>query len=376
MPTTISEAKKKNASKKAKSNGHAQPELPHTQGASKKGDKHRPGDNTALLQGEWMPRIRRRKASEAPKKGKVEAKRGTLYVDGTGIPYSAVIQIGPEGDLYLIPKITVATAKALLRRTGPGQRGLRSDAVRRYTTDMKQGNFQWTGEPIRIDKRAYLTDGQHRLTSVVRSRVTLKNQIICVIAKSIAIVAVDEGVRRTPSDRRAFLGKTAHTPTILSACCFEASPDWKTHTTRGYSNAEVDDIVDAVTYLNEVAQWQAEAKRSYARLDNSFAAVAIRCMKIPGARKDARQFFGAVAIGEHTIEGRRGTVSAVKAACNHMQRQAVAYAAGKEEGDERKARYRTVHHLVVAWNAFRQRKDIPSPWKLHLKKDETIPKAI
>lgn len=376
--TTMSDAKRKNAARKAgktkgasKTNGKGQAELPHTQSAKEKG-KPKSGDNTAILPGEGMPRRHRRRLSETPKAEPVTAKRGKLYIGGILLEYSQSIEVGRDGGIYLIDKLTVERAKQLLKRVARGQRGVRDTHVRAIAQDMTKKRYVWTGEPIRVDSRGYLIDGQHRLGAAVRSGTILHNVVLCVVKKKANIANIDEGVRRNIRDRRSILGKSLLEYSVVASVAYEASqPDWALHTRRGMSNEEVDSLIDACPVADEMNQLYAIAKRTYGRVDSALIAVCIRCLGVPGAKKDARLFFGAVVENSHSINGRES--KQVKALCNHLMHMSVEYREGRAKDDTRKRRTQTTHKTIEAWNAWRKQKQLPSPWRYS---KGTIPKAI
>ncbi len=52
------------------------------------------------------------------------------------------------------------------------------NTVKKYARDMRNGNFEENGEPIIFNTKGELTNGQHRLTAIVRSGVTLEMVVV------------------------------------------------------------------------------------------------------------------------------------------------------------------------------------------------------
>lgn len=73
------------------------------------------------------------------------------------------------------PKVVTVTpqlAKAWLESQNTRNRHISPTAVSRYANDMKEGRWQFTGDPIQFDTDGVLINGQHRLQAVVDSGTT------------------------------------------------------------------------------------------------------------------------------------------------------------------------------------------------------------
>lgn len=325
--------------------------------------------NVPIIEGEDMPRAQRSKRSVASiKMGK--PKNGKLSIGKIALEVKQSIDVGAEGAIHLISKISPAQARALLKRIPKGQRGLRGEHVRAIAGDMRRGRFVWTGDSLRLDGKCRLIDGQHRLTAAVQSNVTLKNVIIAVVLKKANIANIDEGASRNIRDRRSILGKPVFDYSVVASVAFEGNlPDWAQHTRRGMSNEAMDDMIDAIPFMEEIQGCYQRAKHTYTRMDSSLGAVMIRCMR--KNKKDARLFFTALSENSHEIDGK--TVPELRAACNHMVQMSSAYREGITDGDTRRRRTQTTHRLIQAWNAWRGGDKLSSPWR-YVK--GTIPKVI
>jgi hypothetical protein len=80
----------------------------------------------------------------------------------------------PEGTENFQPaKLTVdALIKMLKQANEVRNRVVTLDVVRKYSRDMSDGNWLWTGAPIQIDHDGFVRNGQHRLLAVVHSNTT------------------------------------------------------------------------------------------------------------------------------------------------------------------------------------------------------------
>lgn len=72
-------------------------------------------------------------------------------------------------------------------------------SIKKYSTDMKEGRWQTTGDSIKITSEGILIDGYHRLKAVIESGVPL----FCAVAMGIqkkSYEVIDSGKRRTVAD--------------------------------------------------------------------------------------------------------------------------------------------------------------------------------
>lgn len=76
-----------------------------------------------------------------------------------------------------VMEITPEIAKELLKNN-KSNRNIVQNAVNRYARDMEAGNWEQNGDTITIDEKGNLTDGQHRLSAIVQSGVTVKMIVV------------------------------------------------------------------------------------------------------------------------------------------------------------------------------------------------------
>lgn len=112
-----------------------------------------------------------------------------------------------------IKKITPKYATELLE-SNTSNRPLSEKTVDRYADDMRDGAWQANGDPIRISKSGVLLDGQHRLTALRKSGITISMVIIEGLNDE-AFKTIDTGKKRNAADVLAIAG--FHNPTITAA---------------------------------------------------------------------------------------------------------------------------------------------------------------
>ena len=98
-------------------------------------------------------------------------------------------------------KITIITpelAKKFLGKNSNNYRKLSEKVVRSYQIDMETGNWKFNGDSIKFNKSGQLVDGQHRLTAILRSGVSIPMVVITEISDDVNTYDVGKG--RTVSD--------------------------------------------------------------------------------------------------------------------------------------------------------------------------------
>lgn len=94
--------------------------------------------------------------------------------------------------------ITPERAKALLSNN-PNNRNLSKPLARKYASDMRDGLWQYNGDPIRVSVNGELLDGQHRLEACVISGASFETELIEGLPSEI-MPTVDTGRRRSAGD--------------------------------------------------------------------------------------------------------------------------------------------------------------------------------
>jgi len=94
-------------------------------------------------------------------------------------------------------------------------RNLRRHKVLQYARDMREGNWQTSGQSIQFDWDGRLIDGQHRCEAVIESGVTVRTFVVRGLDPR-AREVIDTGAKRTASDALKFAGHTQDA-TLLAA---------------------------------------------------------------------------------------------------------------------------------------------------------------
>lgn len=131
------------------------------------------------------------------------------------------LEPGDEGHIEVLAELTPDFAKGLLDTLHPDQRKIRQYHVDFLAAAMREGRWRWTSETIKLDRNMRVIDGQHRLSAVVQSGVTLKNVLVAVVTDDDAIKSIDQGIRRSLNDMLATHGKDAIHRTITGAILAE-----------------------------------------------------------------------------------------------------------------------------------------------------------
>lgn len=152
---------------------------------------------------------------------------------------------------FEIVSMTPEAAQEILLRN-EGNRPLRSITVLNYMKAMSQGAWQCNGEAIKIAKSGRLLDGQHRLTAIVRSGVTVTIAVARNVDES-AFKTIDTGMRRSVAQIISMAG-VSNASTIASACRWIAFYERKSGITAGQvSSQEVLSVIDRHPLIHHFA---------------------------------------------------------------------------------------------------------------------------
>jgi hypothetical protein len=121
--------------------------------------------------------------------------------------------VNPERPSISIEKVTPDTATEWLKQN-LHNRNIRPGRVAEIARDMANGDFQFTGDPIKFSRDGELIDGQHRLAAVQQSGLTLAFTVVRGLPRTAQDV-VDIGAGRTTADVLRIAGHSH--PAILAA---------------------------------------------------------------------------------------------------------------------------------------------------------------
>lgn len=114
-----------------------------------------------------------------------------------------------------IVEITPELATQWLERN-VRNRSLRQHKVDAYTAAMQRGEWRESRDPIEFDENNNLINGQHRLSAIVKSGLTIKNPVrVNVPANDMAVI--DTGLSRKASDVLALTGHSNSTGLAAAA---------------------------------------------------------------------------------------------------------------------------------------------------------------
>jgi hypothetical protein len=204
---------------------------------------------------------------------------------------------GPTAEIY---KVSPAVAKRWLSRN-VRNRPIRKNVVEAYARDMKAGAWQITGEAIKFDRNGALSDGQHRLTAVVQSGVTVDMLVVRGLAPE-AQAVMDSGSKRTASDALTFGGIKNASIVAAAARLALREPE------AGYADVRIanptnTEIAAFVTAHPRIKFAADQANHYYPAFDAPPSALALAWMRFEDAAGPfaAAEFFDAVA--EMTTDG-------------------------------------------------------------------------
>jgi len=143
--------------------------------------------------------------------------------------------------------ITPAMAQAWLNHAkGQNFRRIRPLRVARYARDMAHGVWHLNGEPILLDCKGLVLDGQHRLAACVRAGVPFRTVVINGVVDS---TAIDGGLARTFSQHLAQDGvKSTHIMAATARLVYA----WETgKLAQGLVDPSVDDLADVLARHGE-----------------------------------------------------------------------------------------------------------------------------
>ena len=90
-------------------------------------------------------------------------------------------------------------ARDMLEQAAPNRK-VNDSLVIKYAVAMLDGDWHNIGDPIRLDERGRLSDGQHRLTAIMESETVQEFTVMEGVPLERTIMAVDMGRKRTIKD--------------------------------------------------------------------------------------------------------------------------------------------------------------------------------
>lgn len=257
----------------------------------------------------------------------------------------------PGGRVWTIAKLTPAVAEEYLRHMHPGQRPVREQHRDALARAMESGMYVWTGDPIRFDTSNRLIDGQHRLSAVVKSGVTLPD-VLCVMVNDDEVYKyIDTSIKtRSANDMRRFLGQKSVRGSVIAAIALEFC-DFRHQNRTLLTKTEVNELVESCEFLDDLTELHGKSTKHHLKLNAAALGVALRCLR--RNKIQAKLFFDAVCTNTHTIEGKYEPI--VKLTVDWLVRESQARSVNNDDKNRRAATddFMLANKLIRAYNAWR-----------------------
>lgn len=189
---------------------------------------------------------------------------------------------------------------ALLLESRPDQQRLiRQPRVDEYARAMTEKRWRTCFDPIRLNTKDQVIDGQHRLMAIVQSGVTMKNVLIATLYQKDAIKSLDQGISRSLRDQLMAEGHDPMDPAILAGIVAEKA-NWTSVSGR-YSREERMALYDACQYTRDLIALRAATKFKKDTWNAGPVSAAIYCMR--KNRDAANEFFRSIFNGTSLVYG-------------------------------------------------------------------------
>ena len=199
-----------------------------------------------------------------------------------------------------LTKITIGPdlAEVYLGRMA-ANRSLNEAHADRLAVDMKNGDWRQTYEPVRFNKKGELTDGQHRLSAVVRSGKAQEFYVAAGLdAKAMAVT--DTGRSRTFADVQAIAGeKNARKLAAVAKQVYYLDIGKATASGPAVSHAQLDRTVKAHVGLRDAV----EKVAAVSGIQPHAQIAAVYCLAREKHQRKADQWLEALQLGEDLAKG-------------------------------------------------------------------------
>lgn len=280
------------------------------------------------------------------------------------------------GTVEIIPELDASWAELLLANLHVDQRKVRAIHLGRIERALKDGKFEWTGAPIRIDEDLNVIDGQHRLTAVYNTGISIKDAILITLKSPEVMKVIDTtSAPRSLGDIFKVHGEKSINNTISAAINYEQA-EFKKKAARNLSKPERYDLLKDYDLTQEAITLYNAGSRGM-RITSGPLAGALRCV-----RKNPElgmQFFTAAFSNVHHLKqpSKDFPDEEVIVPCSQAAllanwlvhvREQQQLGTGRTSGEEfmKEGAIKT----IKAWNAFRMGRHIT---KLQMPRDGKIP---
>jgi hypothetical protein len=268
-----------------------------------------------------------------------------------------------------VETITPDMALAWLERGG-ANRNLNERRVERYKTIMLRGEWQLTGEAIKLDADACVRDGQHRLEAICRAGIPIQSVVVRNLPAQ-AFDVLDNGASRSPADVLGIHGVPQRAAMAAAARGLILIERFGRYETGGWSDEAVITGPETLAYVNAHPELlDAVRLAGLVRIDGFLGgaglwAVAIALL-IRKDRDAAELFVEALRTGANLTPD-----SSVLKLRNMLKTAPMQYAAAYST---RRGRETVVALIIKAWNFWRRGEGISAlHWRSEGRSAEPFP---
>ena len=254
------------------------------------------------------------------------------------------------GKVWIVKDLTPAIASEMLKHQHPGQRNLKEQHMEAIARSMLSDTYVWTGDPIRFDSDNRLIDGQHRLSAIVKSGVTLHDVLCVQVVDEEVHKYIDTAIKtRSSTDLRRFLGQKQVSGSVVAAVALEFC-DFKQQNRVLLTRVEANELVESCEYLDELIELAGSGRRTNVKLTAASLGVALRCMRLN--KSQSLLFFRSVCSNTYVLDEKYEPV--LKLTIDWLVREGQARAV-KKDSDMRAAAddFTLANKLIRAYNAWR-----------------------
>ncbi len=229
---------------------------------------------------------------EIEKKAKLVSRASTPTEKAKAANFSVEQAGKAKIEIEIIARFDPSFAQMLLDNTPKTQRTLRPRLVDRYAADMLANRWRVSGDPIRLNDKLELIDGQHRCAAVIKSGVTLPDVVLETLYDPRAFEVLDQAAPRNLRDVMKLSGAMPVEPTVAAAIIYEHL-DFQP---RVLSMPQKLQVVTACPHLQAVREMA-----SFRIATAGMLAAFLRCLRID--REAALSFYTAAFTNTPLIDG-------------------------------------------------------------------------
>lgn len=249
-----------------------------------------------------------------------------------------------EADGFKPANLTVNAIITMLHRANEVRnRTVTIDTVLKYSRDMTEGNWLWTGEPIQLDHDGFVRNGQHRLLAIVHSGTTQD----CLVVRDLdprAQLVIDVGRSRTVGNQMQLTGVSSahHIAAIANVVLrWRAGRMLNTYQT---SVMEVNRLIEAEPSITDALSMTHRVRRNVPKGPQSaLGAAFVEATHVDVQARDV--FFHLLATGAKLEPN-----DPILTLRNKMQNQVAAHVKFRRAGQ--------LWQIVHTWNMWRQDKKV------------------